>query len=234
MWKILLVGGLGGALPNLVDKVAAWNEGAIHIWLLSAPNIWIALLVAMVPVALYFLIGSIVATVYENQSLQKAFLLGLGAPAFIVASANTDGAKPTDIIKVTSFGLSAVVSTAYAQATRDSPEVRLNIGRVADACGACEIKFLGADGNTISTAPLDAPSAEVINVPDGAKIIEFSGADANPAKLDLDRLGGGTSVSGGSVTLDVDLNRSYWNDLNRSFGVKAVQPYNFDVRVGQP
>lgn len=234
MWKIVLVGGIGGALPNLVDKLAAWNEGTIHVWLASAPNIWIAILVAIVPVVLYFLIGAVVAAVYENQSLQKALLLGLGAPAFIVASANTAGTKTPEAIRITDSGVFAIFSVAHAQTGVGGPDVKLNIGKLPADCERCQVKFLGPDGNTISTAPLTSPSGESITVPDGVNIIEFTGADANPVELDLRQLGGSQPANGGAVTLDVDVNRSYWNDLNRSLGVKNVQPFNFDVRVGKP
>jgi hypothetical protein len=68
-------------------------------------------------------------------------------------------------------------------------------------------------------------------VPDAAQVLVFSGSNANPAELDLRQLDQATTSSTGTVTLGVDLNRSYWNDLSRSFGAKGVQPYDFKVQV---
>ena len=68
-------------------------------------------------------------------------------------------------------------------------------------------------------------------MPDAAQVLVFSGSNANPAELDLRQLDQATTSSTGTVTLGVDLNRSYWNDLRRSNGAKGVQPYDFKVQV---
>ena len=68
-------------------------------------------------------------------------------------------------------------------------------------------------------------------MPDAAQVLVFSGTNANPAELDLRQLEQAPTSSTCTVTLGVDLNRSYWNDLSCSFGAKGVQPYDFKVQV---
>lgn len=221
-------------LPTLVDKVEAWNEGVVSIWLLTAPNFWIAILVAVIPMLVYFLIGAIVAAVYEDQNLQKAFLLGIGAPAFIVASVSNAGNRPEQI-KVTHADGLGFVTSAYAQSSIGEPEVYLDVGRFTDGkgCVTCTVTFWGADGKPIATEPLATASSATIEVPNSAKVLEFRGMDTNPAQVDLGKVYQGYTSGTGKVTLDVDLNRSYWNDFSRSLGAKSIQPYNFDVQLAR-
>ena len=61
----------------------------------------------------------------------------------------------------------------------------------------------------------------------------LSGANANSAAIDVRSLDAKLTQTQGPVTLDVNVNRSYWNDLSRSFGAKAVQPYDFSVDVAR-
>jgi len=234
MWRIALIGGAGGVLPTLVDKVEAWNEGVVTVWLGSAPNVWIAILVALIPMIVYFIIGAIVAYVYEDQSMQKALLLGIGAPAFIVASVGNTGDQPEQIKVTRSEGLS-LVSSAYAQFAGREAEVYLDVGKFTsgNGCDTCTVTFWGADGKPIATQPLATAPSATIEVPDTAKVLEFRGMDTNPAQVDLGEVHQGYTSGTGKITLDVDVNRSYWNDFNRSLGAKGVQPYNFDVQLAR-
>ncbi len=221
-------------LPTLVDKVEAWNEGVVMLWLGTAPNVWIAILVALIPMVVYFIIGAIVAYVYEDQSVQKALLLGIGAPAFIVASVNNAG-NPPEQIKIAYSGSLGFVTSAYAQSSGSGPEVYLDVGKFVGGkgCETCTVTFWGADGKPIATEPLATAPSATIEVPNTAKILEFRGMDTNPAQVDLGKVYQGYASGNGKVTLDVDINRSYWNDFNRSLGAKGTQPYNFDVQLAR-
>ena len=230
MWRIMLVGGLGGILPSLLDKAEAWNSGEIHKWLESAPVLWIALLVACAPTVLYFVIGAVVAAVYEKQDLQKALLLGLGAPAFIAAAVGTADKEPQNPL-VAQSALFGFVGAAHAQANVADTNVQLNVEGLVrnDVCVTCVVTFLGEDGRPISTSPLvSANPTSTIVVPGGTESLYFTGPSANPAELNLGQV---KAEAPGDVVLDVGVNRSYWNDFARSLGAKNVEPFDFKVTV---
>jgi len=234
MWRIVLIGGLGGILPSLLDKVQAWNSGEVEKWLESAPNIGIAVMVAGVPTAFYFMIGALIAHVYESQSAQKALLIGLGAPAFILTAVDNGRDQPGQLQLASSLS-AGFVGTAFAQSGTGSADVQLKLEEsfMAHGCGDCSVTFLGASGEAIASEPLSSGVSGILNVPNETQVILFNGSDANAAELDLRQLEPSGTAAEGPVTLDVGINRSYWNDLARSFGAKSVQPYSFSIEAAQ-
>lgn len=234
MWKIILVGGLGGILPSLMDKVQAWNSGEIQKWLETAPNFTIAIVVASVPTIVYFLIGALVAAIYESQSAQKALLIGLGAPAFIIASVNNNGSPENPkMLEIASILDLFVVDRAHAESALKS-QVQLNLQAFSadQTCSTCVVTYLSANGEAIATESLTSSQApDVLTVPNDAKVLQFRGDDTNPAELDLRQLDAIQSPDQGPTVIDVGVARSYWNDLSRAFGAKGVEPYNFSVEV---
>lgn len=234
MWKIILVGGIGGLLPSLLEKSQAWNNGIIAIWLMTAPNIWIAILVASVPMIIYFVIGALMAAVYESQSAQKALLIGLGAPASILTYVSGAQQEPSQL-KVADAVQFRIIGTAHAQSGAIPPDVQLKLDGSfpGQACVDCSVTFLGGDGRPIAIEPLVPSSPNALSVPDDTEVLLFKGPATNPAELDLRQLDTSRVAGEGPVTLDVGVNRSYWNDLARSFGARDVQPYNFSIEAGQ-
>ncbi|MCF6370144.1 hypothetical protein [Rhizobium halophilum] len=235
MWRIVLIGGLGGVLPSLLDKVQAWNSGEVARWLESAPNPLIAILVAAVPIAFYFLCGALIAAIYESQSAQKALLIGLGAPAFILSAVNNTNDQPNQIQITGSLG-AGLVGVAFARSVAASPDVQLKLDNLVtgQGCGDCSVTFLGEGRQPIAREPLSqAAQSGPLTVPEETQVILFNGSDANAAELDLRQLEASGMSSEGPVTLDVGIRRSYWNDLARSFGAKDVQPYSFSIESDQ-
>lgn len=240
---IAMVGGFGGTAPSLVDKAQALYSGDVEKWLTSTANPWISVACALGAITVFFVIGAAIALIYREQQLQKALLLGIGAPALIMAAAQGSSVNPKPIevrpveVKPIS-GLFSIAGVAYAQdGNRSLPprvELRVSPGWTEGECQTCDIKFLGGDGQIIASEPLSAsPAPGAVNVPLGTETIVLSGANANSAAIDVRNLGARLPQTQGPVTLDVNVNRSYWNDLSRSFGAKAVQPYDFSVDVAK-
>lgn len=90
---IALVGGFGGIAPSLVDKAQALYSGDVEKWLTTTANPWISVACALAAIVVFFIIGGAIALIYREQQLQKALLLGIGAPALIMAAAR--GVQPT-------------------------------------------------------------------------------------------------------------------------------------------
>ena len=232
MWRIALIGGLGGILPSLLDKMQAWNSGEVQTWLGSAPNVGVAVLVALVPTAFYFMTGALIAHLYESQSAQKALLIGLGAPAFILTAVD-NGRNQAAELQVGSSLSAGFVSAAFAQSEVGSVDLQLKLEEsvAGQGCENCTVTFLGASGEAIANEPLSSATSGVLSVPSETQVIRFDGPDANAAELDLRQLETPGAAAEGPVTLDVGINRSYWNDLARSFGAKSVQPYSFSIEA---
>lgn len=235
---IAAVGGFGGTAPSLVDKAQALYSGDVEKWLTTTANPWISVACAVGAISVFFVIGAAIALIYREQQLQKALLLGIGAPALIMAAAQGSSTNPKPIEITPSASLFSVVGSAYAQdGDRSLPprvELKVNPGWTQGECQTCDIKFLSGDGQIISSEPLSAsPAPGAVNVPLGTETIVLSGANANSAAIDVRSLGAKLPQAQGPVTLDVNVNRSYWNDLSRSFGAKAVQPYDFSVDVAR-
>ena len=187
MWKIILVGGIGGLLPSLLEKSQAWNNGIIAIWLMTAPNIWIAILVASVPMIIYFVIGALMAAVYESQSAQKALLIGLGAPASILTYVSGAQQEPSQL-KVADAVQFRIIGTAHAQSGAMPPDVQLKLDGSfpGQACVDCSVTFLGADGRPIAIEPLVPSSPNALSVPDDT---EVQGASDEPGRIGFEAVG---------------------------------------------
>ncbi|OWV79528.1 hypothetical protein ATY77_26410 [Rhizobium sp. R634] len=235
---IAMVGGFGGTAPSLVDKAQALYSGDVEKWLTSTANPWISVACALGAITVFFVIGAAIALIYREQQLQKALLLGIGAPALIMAAAQGSSVNPKPIEVKPVSSLFSIAGAAYAQdGNRSLPprvELRVNPGWTEGECQTCDIKFLGSDGQIIASEPLSAsPAPGAVNVPLGTEMIVLSGANANSAAIDVRNLDAKLPQTQGPVTLDVNVNRSYWNDLSRSFGAKTVQPYDFSVDVAK-
>ncbi|WP_454849153.1 hypothetical protein [Rhizobium binxianense] len=232
-----LVGGFGGIAPSLVDKAQALYGGEVEKWLKTADSPLISIGCAFVAILVYFVIGAAIALIYKEQQLQKALLLGIGAPALIMAATQSGANSPQQISIGPQAGLFGLVGSAYAQDTGETPQLDLKVNPNWEKgkCQTCDIKFLGKDGQIIAREPLtqgeQAPVA--LDVPKNTRTIVLSGANANPATIDVQSLGSKLPQQQGPVTLDLGVNRSYWNDLTRSFGAKSVQPYDFSVDVAR-
>lgn len=232
-----LVGGFGGIAPSLVDKAQALYGGEVEKWLKTADSPMISIGCAFVAILVYFVIGAAIALIYKEQQLQKALLLGIGAPALIMAATQGGANSPQQISIGPQAGLFDLVGSAYAQGAGEAPplDLRVNPNWEKGKCQTCDIKFLGKDGQVIAREPLtqgDQPPV-ALDVPKDTRTIVLSGANANPATIDVESLGSRLPQRQGPVTLDLGVNRSYWNDLTRSFGAKSVQPYDFSVDVAK-
>ncbi|PWW04238.1 hypothetical protein DFR52_101932 [Hoeflea marina] len=235
---VAMAGGFGGIAPSLVDKARSLQSGEAAKWLRDGDDVLFALLCGLGAMAVFFLIGSAVALIYKESVLSKAMLLGIGAPALIMAAAAAGGSGQT-VVDLTPAGgvsgglnLPALVSRAYAQqpdaATAKDFELIVN-PPAGGGCKACSIQVLGKDQQLLAVQQLDnASAATTLSLPEDAATIVFSGADTNSATIDVESL---PPQVGGAVALDIGRDRNYWNDLQRSFGNRSVQPYDFKVQL---
>ena len=96
---IVLAGGFGGIAPSLIDKAHGLQSGAIEVWLAGGNDILVPVLCSLGAMALFFVIGAAVSIIYNETVLSKAMILGIGAPALIMAAAAAGGGgtKPAHV-----------------------------------------------------------------------------------------------------------------------------------------
>ena len=233
--KIGLAGGFGGIAPSLIDKAEGLQSGEVAKWLADGKDILIPVLCSVAAMAVFFAIGCIVAVIYKETVLSKAMILGIGAPALIMAAAAAGSGKPE---KAELGGLLApvsVIGSAFAQdnsATEKAFDLTVKSTPDGGDCIACSVQILGVDKKLLATQTLNDSSGEtVISVPEGASSIIFSGDSTNAVSLDVQQITGKTGDVAAKPVIDVERNRNYWNDVQRTLGARSVQPYDFKLQV---
>lgn len=149
-------GGVGGMAPSLLDLAGMARAGEM-----PANGYFLAM-------AIFAFLGGFVAAIYKEHLTHKAFFLGIGAPALIVA-----GGSVTDQI--------AVIPSVHAQAVESAQElgstrlmlVPMQVKGVRADLGAAKLKVITPTG--VMTVPLRDAGQSTPGAPPGL--------DANKVKL---------------------------------------------------
>lgn len=233
-FKIAVAGGFGGIAPSLIDKAHGLQSGEIAKWMTDGNALLIPILCGVGAMVLFFVIGSGVAVVYKEAVPSKAMLLGIGAPALIMAAAAAGGGGPKSAV-VGSVENAAWITRAYAQDTQvPGKAFNLTVKAVPAKtdCSTCSVQVLGGDSKLLSVQSLDNSSGEtIVAVPEGASSIVFSGSNTNAVSVDVQQIVRQSEVESVTPVIDLERDRNYWNDVQRSLGVKSIEPYDFNVRV---
>jgi len=231
---IALAGGFGGIAPSLIDKARGLQSGEIAKWLSDGNDIFVPIICSLAAMAVFFLIGAAVALIYRENVLSKAMVLGIGAPALIMAAAAAggQGGKPVDVSQ-TSIG--QWVSSAYAQDAK-SPikafDLTVKSGPKSADCSTCSVQILGEDRKLLSVQQLDTSSGTaIVAVPEGANSIVFSGNNTNTVSVDVGSIVQQTPEASMAPVIDIERDRNYWNDVQRSLGDRSIEPYDFNVKI---
>ena len=107
---IAAYGGIGGILPNLLDLALQLDNRDMGKWFDETTSVFFALLGPGLAYLIYFGIGGVIAMAFEETKPLKALVLGVSAPALIVAWLSGDVPKD-DPAQLSEF---LGVKTAYA------------------------------------------------------------------------------------------------------------------------
>ena len=233
-FKIALAGGFGGIAPSLIDKAHGLQSGEVEKWLMEGTGILIPVLCSLGAMALFFVIGCGVALIYKETVLSKAMILGIGAPALIMAAAAAGGGgtKPAHVETSANYGW---VTPAFAQDVKAVTKAfDLTVKSTPDKgdCSTCTIQVMGGDNKLLSVQALDGASGEtIVAIPEGASSIVFSGNNTNAVSLDVQQIVGQSTDNSKAAVIDIERDRNYWNDVQRSLGVRSIEPYDFNVKI---
>ena len=233
-WRIVFAGGFGGIAPSLLDRARAlYNGEVVAVWLTEPEYIWISMLCVAAAMLIYFIIGAVVAVLSKEEVLHKAMLLGIGAPALIMAAFNPIGDRAKDkeaqpqraSMRFTLFPL------AFAQEQPSDPRKQLDVILKSEGCVGCSVDVRDADGSVLKSVPLPAGSTTAkVAIPQGADALVLSGQNTNTAVVPLDSIAP-PAAGQKSPTLDIARDRNFWNDFSRSLGNQAARPYDFRVTI---
>lgn len=252
-----IAGAIGGISPELARYLVRAQGGHLAAWIEKlAQEPWLSILapvaVSIAILALLGLIGGIVAHYGNEPNIGKAFMLGVGAPAFLLS---TVGAitPAKEVVKDIQLGPvsteiqsprtdllghlgSIFVTTAHAQNLPSpgapGPQIIFDTTAIAGACPTCRVEFQDSSGSVLSSEPVGGDSATV-TVPDAATSAILSGVpDANSAKFSLDSLAP-PSPEGGTRPLSVEVtkSRNYLNDFRYILGNNAIEPFDLELKA---
>ena len=224
-------GGLGGILPNVVQKAQELLK--------SAPDTAVDSIIYptfLIGVALVACIGGIIVAAFREQDSRKALFLGISAPALIMVVASApaqNNSTPTadvppaaaPMMRQQSF-LPSLFSNAYAdESAPAAPQSTRTIEVLAhDSTDTFQTEFLGTNDSVIQTETLSLPTlAAKLTVPATATSVRFAKEGQTSEKYALPT----NTTSSREFLVGVKQGRAYgfWAALGGSPEVT----YQFDV-----
>lgn len=255
-----VAGALGGMSPELARLLVRAQDGQLADWLarlVDQPGtaITFAVVVSIVIFALLGLLGGLVAHFGNEPNIGKAYILGIGAPAFILSTvgASSTPNQVTKEIKVEQVGahlstapastrtgwLELMVSPAHAQTApapqgQEVPLLTLDTSAIAGDCADCRVIFKDVTGTVLASEAVTAASGSIsLSVPDAAATATLEGVtNANNAQFSLEALAGpAADPSGQPLALEISKSRNYVNDLRFLLGNNAIQPFDIELKA---
>lgn len=253
-----VAGAFGGISPELARYLVRAQGGQLSVWLGKlAEEPWASILVPIVVstvvLLLLGLLGGLVAHFGNEPNIGKAFMLGIGAPAFVLSTFNAAG-PAKEVVKDTKVqdasiqwsvpaddylaSLGAMFITAgHAQdlpmQTPPVPQLTFDTKAIAGDCPQCRVEFQDSFGSLLSSEPVPSGDTTTIKVPNDAATAILSGVpDANSAQFSLDSLQpptGGPDT--GTYSLEVTKTRNFLNDFRYVLGNNAIEPFDIQLRA---
>lgn len=255
-----VAGALGGMSPELARLLVRVQDGQLAAWLARlvdkpATSIAFAVAASIVIFALLGLLGGLVAHFGNEPNIGKAYMLGIGAPAFILSTVGASsppdqvtkdtkveqvGARLSTVPTSTGAGwLELLVGTAHAQTALPTPEqgaplLTLDTSAIAGDCADCRLIFKDVSGSVLASEAVGAAGGSFsLPVPDAAATATLEGvANANNAQFSLDALGEAAAApSGEPLALEISKSRNFANDLRFLLGNNAIQPFDIELKA---
>ena len=210
-----------------------YSGEVLGVWVTKPEYIWMSALCVALAMLIYFSIGAVVAVLSKEEVPHKAMLIGVGAPALIMAALNPNGdrakneqTRPQQAnVRFTFF------PSAFAQEQAGDAQGQRDVILKPEGCVGCSVEIRGADGTVLKSVPLPSDSTKAtVTIPQGADTLVLSGQNTNTAVVPLDSV---VPAAAGqkSPTLDITRDRNFWNDFSRSMGNQSARPYDFRVTI---
>ena len=251
-------GAIGGMSPEFARILVRVQGGQIADWFAKlAEEPWLSILApiasSIAVLLLLGLIGGIVAHYGNEPNMSKAFVLGIGAPAFLLSTAGAiaplkDVVKDTEVKAVSVeidpspmhlfYDLGEIlITTGHAQEppsqVAPAPQLIFDTKAIAGDCPACRVEFQDSSGSVLSSETVGGENATAVTVPDTATSAILSGVpDSNSAKFSLDSLAPLSPEEGNRpISVEVTKSRNYLNDFLYILGNSAVEPFDLELKA---
>ena len=221
--SVLVAGGLGGVFTSVYDKAGWLVAGETPMWTIGQ---WLGLLV-------FFGMGAGVVWLFEEPNRKKAFLLGLGLPAFLTVAQTSAGPGSPSVATALLPQIEAFPTAHAQEPTGEEP------GEPDSARGQ------PPSPRTLTITPMDGEPCpegllrfyeetrglgevslggceEPVEVPAGATHMEIVIPQANPNRFEL--------VDGDGVEYELRAVYSFWNDLRSGLGARNLRAYDVELK----
>jgi hypothetical protein len=204
----VLIGAFGGMAPKLIELVPALFADQLP----SA-----GMLLGFMLLALF---GSIIIIVYHEENLQKALILGAGAPALISALIAQAAGPKSDSASIFPM-FPSIVSTAYAQEPPKMDTIRLvvqsnkssfKLNTLWIRADEIELKEYKVHGDTVIVPYPSAAKELRINLPSQGNSLSLPVSELPQSKLQHIKI----------------LNDQQAKDFWQTFGGKSVPKYRIE------
>lgn len=205
---VALASGIGGIAPSLVHLAQGFIKETPDV---PGPFYFLG-------VAIFFILGALVAYLFAETDAKKAFFLGIGLPA-LIATAQTQGPSRKLV--------EGFISTAYAQTVSAPPTVPGALRfKTTKECKACEVWFADREGKIISKVIWKDPSSvQPVPVPKGATAVGVADPKSNFELFPLPKQDGSLPI------ISFDRTYSPMNDFRRGLGDYDVKSYNTQLKL---
>jgi hypothetical protein len=250
-------GALGGISPELARYLVRAQNGQLGAWfekLVAEPllSILVPVAVSIVILLLLGLLGGIVAHFGNEPNIGKAFMLGIGAPAFVLSTVGASGQgkevvkdtpvrnagieyrlSPTDGMAwaASFFGTAAHAQTLPPISTL--PTLTFDTKALPGNCAECRVVFQDSSGSVLSSAPVGSDTATTVEVPSTATIAIISGIpDTNSAQFSLESLAGASGQADTQpLSVEITKSRNFSNDFKYLLGNSAIEPFDLQLKA---
>lgn len=205
----VLIGAFGGMAPKIIEMIPKLFNNIFP----SAGHILALTLLA--------LIGGIIVLVYKEENLQKALILGAGAPA-LLATLTAQAVAPSQTPALFPFEFS-IVSIAYAQETEENITAKIvikqndspyNLNKLWIRADGVTIGKYSTKGDTLIVSLLKTTKELQITLPEQGYTVSVSGAELQSSK---------------TVELRI-VNDQQTKDFWETFGNKSIPKYRIEKK----
>lgn len=191
---------------------------------------------------IFGVIGAVVAALFRELDLKKAFFLGISAPAMISLYAKSDFSGPngnsSTLASPSESPVSALlISSAYAQ-TESPSSPRAVAGRILEiqlngTMPAATIIFRDASGNALKTVGIKLNEHQHILVPSTATTIVVQYADSVSNPYPLSRTANQSQsieITGTHGRKDLDISSAFTGQAKILYNIQLSEPRGSSLR----
>ena len=226
-WILTLLAGFAGGLAPFAINLAQALVGNSELKVKPGLSYIIGMLI-------FGIIGSVVAALFRELDLKKAFFLGISAPAMISLYAKSDlsGSNGNSSAPASESPVSVLlISSAYAQTESPSSSQAVT-GRILEiqlngTMPAATMIFRDASGNALKTVGIKLNEHQRILVPPTATtiVVQYANSVSNPYPLSRTaNQSQSIEITGTNGRKDLDISSAFTGQAKILYNIQLSEP----------